>query len=109
MVGVARVVVRINLEIIFRELKIRELQYGSYDLCYVSFACGTRKAILVLIPFDGTGMAIDYLAPRSRVEMAMRLAWRRHLLRFATPVRSPGEPTKAGSKAEDKAGKGGSL
>jgi len=49
-------------------------------------------------------VAIDYLTARGRIEVAMPLGMRRHLLRLAALVRSQGTQTKADSKAGEAKG-----
>lgn len=54
-----------------------------YDFSDIALAVRAAKAVLVAVPFIGTGMAIDHLAARGSVEVPARVATRSHLVSSA--------------------------
>lgn len=91
-IKVARIIFGINLDITVSKLgtKVQRLQGKAYNLRNLPLAFGACQAILISIPLVGTGMAIHYLTPRGRVEVAMPFNLGRHLLRLIALVSSQG-------------------
>jgi hypothetical protein len=71
-------------------IKVARVVFGINNLRNLPLAFGTCQTILISIPFVGAGMAIHYLTPRGRVEVAMPFDLRRHLLRLIALVSSQG-------------------
>ena len=90
MIKVARIVFGINLDIMVSKLgtKVQRLQGKTYNLRDLPLAFGTGQTILISIPLVGAGMAIHYLTPRGRVEVAMPFDLGRHLLRLIALISS---------------------
>ena len=89
-IKVARIVFGINLDIMVSKLgtTVQRLQSKAYNLRNLPLAFGTGQTILISIPLVGAGMAIHYLTPRGRVEVAMPFDLGRHLLRLIALISS---------------------